>query len=91
MTSNLCIKKIRQQLGYKYFHYNFNVLVPKLYVNMKPYKTFKLYLFKNKKDTNLTWRELVKTMRDKLKVSQFSQRPQLSCGTFIDIDQPIFI
>jgi hypothetical protein len=38
-----------------------------------------------------SWRELVKSMRNKLKSSEFSQIPQLSSGTFIDIDKNIFI
>jgi len=40
---------------------------------------------------NCTWRELVKTMRDLLKKSKFEQIPQLSSGTFVDIDTPVFI
>ena len=38
-----------------------------------------------------SWRELVKSMRDILKKSQFSQIPQFSSGKFIDIDTPVFI
>lgn len=38
-----------------------------------------------------SWRELVKTMRDILKKSSFSQIPQFSSGKFVDIDTPVFI
>jgi hypothetical protein len=38
-----------------------------------------------------SWSELVKSMRDILKKSKFSQIPQFSSGTFIDIDTPVFI
>ena len=38
-----------------------------------------------------SWRELIKLMRDKLKTSSFSQIPQISSGTFIDIDNTVFI
>lgn len=44
-----------------------------------------------KQKPNCTWRELVKTMRDLLKVSKFTQIPQFSCGTFENIDTKIFI
>jgi hypothetical protein len=37
------------------------------------------------------WRELVKSMRDLLKKSRFTQIPQLSSGKFTDIDSEIFI
>lgn len=40
---------------------------------------------------NLTWRELVKNMRDLLKKNRYTQIPQFSCGKFEDIDKPIFI
>jgi hypothetical protein len=43
------------------------------------------------KDKQLTWRELVKSMRDLLKKSSFEQIPQLSSGQFADIDTKIFI
>ena len=39
----------------------------------------------------LSWRELVKSMRDLLKKSSFEQIPQLSSGQFADIDTKIFI
>jgi len=38
-----------------------------------------------------TWRELVKNMRSLLRTSQFTQIPQLSSGTFVDIDKQVFI
>jgi hypothetical protein len=40
---------------------------------------------------NYTWRELVKSMRNKLKDSKFEQIPQFSSGNFVDIDKEIFI
>jgi hypothetical protein len=44
-----------------------------------------------KEKTGCTWRELIKSMRDKLKLSEFDQIPQFSSGTFVDIDAAIFI
>lgn len=44
-----------------------------------------------KEKTSCTWRELIKSMRDKLKTSKFEQIPQFSSGTFVNIDTPIFI
>lgn len=44
-----------------------------------------------KQKPNVNWRELVKTMRDLLKTSQFTQIPQFSSGNFVDIDKEIFI
>lgn len=44
-----------------------------------------------KQKPNVKWRELVKTMRDLLKTSQFTQIPQFSSGNFVDIDKEIFI
>jgi hypothetical protein len=44
-----------------------------------------------KQKPNVNWRELVKNMRDLLKTSQFTQTPQFSCGTFENIDTPVFI
>ena len=38
-----------------------------------------------------SWRELLKSMRDILKKSQFSQIPQFSSGKFVDIDTSVFI
>ena len=45
--------------------------------------------FKNNK--NLTFRALVKSMRDKLKTNGFDQIPQLTTGEFADIDQIVFL
>lgn len=44
----------------------------------------------NQKQT-ASWRELVKSMRDILKKSKFSQIPQFSSGKFVDIDTSVFI
>lgn len=44
-----------------------------------------------KEKTSCTWRELIKSMRNKLKLSKFGQIPQFSSGTFVNIDAPIFI
>ena len=44
-----------------------------------------------KNSPTLSWRELVKTMRNLLKTSQFTQIPQFSSGNFLDIDTQIFI
>ena len=44
-----------------------------------------------KEKPGCTWRELIKSMRDKLKLSEFDQIPQFSSGTFVDIDATIFI
>jgi len=44
-----------------------------------------------KQTPTCSWRELIKTMRDLLKTSQFTQIPQFSCGTFENIDTTIFI
>ena len=44
-----------------------------------------------KQKPNVNWRELVKTMRDLLKTSQFTQIPQFSSVNFLDIDKEIFI
>jgi hypothetical protein len=38
-----------------------------------------------------SWRELVKSMRDLLKKSQYTQIPQFSSGTFVNFDTPVFI
>ena len=43
------------------------------------------------KPQGCTWRELIKSMRDLLKESQFDQIPQLSSGTFENMDTQIFI
>ena len=44
-----------------------------------------------KQKPNVSWRELVKNMRDKLKTSNYDQLPQFSSGTFVDIDTHVFI
>ena len=44
-----------------------------------------------KQQKKLSWRELVKSMRDLLKTSNFDQIPQFTSGTFVDIDASIFI
>lgn len=44
-----------------------------------------------KQNPNVNWRQLVKTMRDLLKTSEFTQIPQFSSGNFVDIDNQIFI
>jgi hypothetical protein len=44
-----------------------------------------------KSNPEYSWRELVKNMRMLLKTSQFTQIPQISSGTFIDVDKKIFI
>ena len=43
------------------------------------------------KNPNCSWRELLKSMRDDLKNSNFSQIPQLSTDSFYDIDSKMFI
>jgi hypothetical protein len=43
------------------------------------------------KTPNCSWRELLKSMRDLLKTSSYSQIPQLSTDSFYDIDSKIFI
>jgi len=40
---------------------------------------------------SVSWRELIKSMRDILKKSTFSQIPQFSSGKFVDVDTPVFI
>jgi hypothetical protein len=45
----------------------------------------------SKSSSPLTWRELVKNMRDLLKKNKYTQIPQFSCGKFEDIDKNIFI
>ena len=48
-----------------------------------------LEAFKSAK--NITWRNLLIKMRDLLKKSNFSQLPQLTSGSFFNIDSPVFI
>ena len=43
------------------------------------------------KKPNGNWRELIKSMRDKLKTSEFEQIPQFSSGTFVNIVEAVFI
>lgn len=43
------------------------------------------------KTPNSSWRELLKSMRDLLKSSSFTQIPQLSTDSFYDIDSKLFI
>ena len=38
-----------------------------------------------------TWRELIKSMRDLLKTSEYDQIPQFASGKFVDIDSKVFI
>ena len=38
---------------------------------------------------HITWRELIKTMRDKLKSNKYSQLPQFACGQPTDIDKNV--
>ena len=44
-----------------------------------------------KSQENITWRNLLIKMRDLLKKSNFSQIPQLTSGSFFNIDSPVFI
>jgi hypothetical protein len=44
-----------------------------------------------KQNPNCSWRELIKTMRDLLKTSQYTQIPQFSSGLFVNIDNKVFI
>lgn len=44
-----------------------------------------------KESNSITWRELIKNMRDKLKNSNYEQIPQLSSGKLFDIDSNVFI
>jgi hypothetical protein len=49
-------------------------------------------LLKSLKETpNCSWRELLKTMRNLLKSSEFDQIPQFSTGQFENIDSQVFI
>ncbi len=43
------------------------------------------------KTPNCSWRELIKSMRDTLKNTSFTQVPQLSTDSFYDIDSKLFI
>jgi hypothetical protein len=44
-----------------------------------------------KSEKNITWRNLLIKMRNLLQKSNFSQKPQLSSGSFFNIDSPVFI
>ena len=44
-----------------------------------------------KSEKNITWRNLLIKMRDLLKKSNFTQLPQLTTGSFLNIDSPVFI
>jgi hypothetical protein len=44
-----------------------------------------------KQNPNCSWRELIKTMRDLLKKSEYTQIPQFSSGLFVNIDNKVFI
>ena len=44
-----------------------------------------------KNNNNLTWRLLLKNMRNIIKTSKFNQIPQLSSGLIIDLDSKIWI
>jgi hypothetical protein len=44
-----------------------------------------------KSEKNITWRNLLIKMRDLLKKSNFDQLPQLTSGSFFNIDSPVFI
>jgi hypothetical protein len=48
-----------------------------------------LEAFKSQK--NITWRQLLISMRELLQKSNFDQLPQLTSGTFFNIDTPVFI
>ena len=48
-----------------------------------------LEAFKSQK--NITWRQLLISMRDLLQKSNFDQTPQLTSGSFFNIDTPVFI
>ena len=44
-----------------------------------------------KENSCMSWRELVRTMRNKLRTANFNQIPQFSSGNFVEIDKQIFI
>jgi len=48
-----------------------------------------LEAFKSQK--NITWRQLLISMRELLQKSNFNQTPQLTSGIFFNIDSPVFI
>lgn len=47
--------------------------------------------FLNSFKDNITWRELLINMREKLKNSDYSQIPQLTSGSFFNIDSKVFL
>lgn len=60
------------------------------FINNKPQGAMTWALLESIK-SNITWRELIKSMRDKLKSSGYEQVPQFSSGNFVDIDSIVFI
>ena len=44
-----------------------------------------------KQKPGCSWKELIKTMRDLLKKSQYTQMPQFSSGQFVNINAAVFI
>jgi hypothetical protein len=50
-----------------------------------------LDILNNNTNEIISWRELIKSMRDLLKNNGFEQLPQLSSGKPIDIDSTVFI
>lgn len=62
------------------------------YIKNKPQGAMTWSFLETLNENNtLTWKQLVKTMRDKLLISHFDQLPQISCGKKTNIDMPIFI
>jgi hypothetical protein len=60
-------------------------------INNKPTGAMTWSLLQSLEQQKLSWRELVKSMRDLLKISKFDQIPQFSSGLFVDIDAQVFI
>jgi hypothetical protein len=50
-----------------------------------------LETLKIKQSNTMTWRSLIRNMRDILKKNNFEQIPQLSSGQFVDVESVIFI
>lgn len=44
-----------------------------------------------KNNPNITWRELLKNMRQRIKIAGFNQIPQLSSGRVMDLDSKVWI
>lgn len=62
------------------------------YIKNKPQGAMTWAFLETLNENNvLTWKQLVKTMRDKLLISHFDQLPQISCGKKTDIDTDVFI